>query len=45
MDKINDLDLTNWKELTDIWTDSLWLIQNRDNSGAHSGHYPNNLAS
>ncbi len=43
MDKINDLDLTNWKELTDIWTDSLWLIQNRDNSGAHSGHYHGNF--
>lgn len=43
MAKINDLDLTNWKELTDIWTDSLWIIQNRDNSGAHSGHYHGNF--
>lgn len=43
MNKINDLDLTHWKELTDIWTDSLWIIQNRDNSGAHSGHYHGNF--
>lgn len=43
MGKINDLDLTNWKELTDIWTDSLWFIQKRDNSGAHSGHYHGNF--
>ncbi len=43
MGKINDLDLKNWKELTDIWTDSLWIIQDRDNSGAHSGHYHGNF--
>lgn len=43
MNSINDLDLKNWKELTDIWTDSLWIIQNRDNSGAHSGHYHGNF--
>lgn len=43
MDKINDLNLKNWKELTDIWTDSLWIISNRDNSGAHSGHYHGNF--
>lgn len=43
MGKVNDLDLNNWKELTDVWTDSLWIIQNRDNSGAHSGHYHGNF--
>ncbi len=43
MNKINDLDLENWKELTDIWTDSLWIIPSRDNSGAHSGHYHGNF--
>lgn len=43
MSKINDLDLKNWKDLTDIWTDSLWLIEKRDNSGAHSGHYHGNF--
>ena len=36
MGKINDLD-------TDVWTDSLWIIPNRDNSGAHSGHYHGNF--
>lgn len=43
MNKINDLDLENWKNLTDVWTDSLWTIPNRDNSGAHSGHYHGNF--
>ena len=43
MSKINDLDFTKWKELTDVWTDSLWIIPNRDNSGAHSGHYHGNF--
>lgn len=41
--KINDLDLTKWKELTDVWTDSLWIIPQRDNSGAHDGHYHGNF--
>lgn len=39
MGKINDLDMSKWKELTDVWTDSLWIIPSRDNSGAHDGHY------
>lgn len=43
MEQINDLDLTKWKELDDVWTDSLWIIQNRDNSGAHDGHYHGNF--
>jgi len=43
MNKINDLDLENWKELTDICTDSLWIISSRDNSGAHSGYYHGNF--
>lgn len=43
MSRINDLDLINWKELTDVWTDSLWIIPNRDNSGAHDGHYHGNF--
>lgn len=32
-----------WKEYTDINTDSLWLIDKRDNSGAHSGNYHGNF--
>lgn len=43
MSKINDLDLTKWKELSDVWTDSLWIIPQRDNSGAHDGHYHGNF--
>lgn len=43
MKQINDLDLTKWKELDDVWTDSLWIIPNRDNSGAHDGHYHGNF--
>lgn len=43
MGKINDLDMSNWKELTDVWTDSLWIIPKRDNSGAHDGHYHGNF--
>lgn len=43
MSKYNDLDLSNWKEYTEIETDSLWIIDKRDNSGAHSGHYHGNF--
>lgn len=43
MGKINDLEMSKWKELTDVWTDSLWIIPSRDNSGAHSGHYHGNF--
>lgn len=40
---INDLDLKNWKQYDDIWVDSLWLIDERDRSGNHSGHYHGNF--
>lgn len=43
MSKYNDLDMSQWKEYTDIYTDSLWMIEKRDNSGAHSGHYHGNF--
>lgn len=43
MPKINNLNLLSPNELQDIWTDSLWIIANRDNSGAHSGHYHGNF--
>lgn len=39
----NDIDLSNWKEYADIETDSLWIIDKRDNSGAHSGYYHGNF--
>lgn len=43
MAKYNDLDLKNWKEYSDIETDTLWIINKRDNSGAHSGYYHGNF--
>ena len=41
--KINDLNLRNWKEYEDILTDSLWLIGERDKSGAHNNVYHGNF--
>lgn len=43
MPKYNDLDLSKWKKLTDIYTDSLWLIDKRDNTGVHTGKYHGNF--
>lgn len=38
----NDLNLDNWKE-SEILTDSLWIIPERDNAGKHSGFYHGNF--
>ncbi len=43
MAKINDLNLDDWKEYSDILTDSLWLIGERDSSGAHNNAYHGNF--
>jgi DNA modification methylase len=43
MSKINDLNLKNWKDYHDIITDSLWIIGERDKSGAHRGDYHGNF--
>jgi DNA modification methylase len=43
MARYNDIDNSNWKDCEGIWTDSLWLIDRRDNSGAHSGKYHGNF--
>lgn len=32
----NDIDLNKWREYTDIKTDSLWLMDGRSRSGAHT---------
>ncbi len=40
---LNDLDLKNWREYEDIITDSLWLIPERDRSGAHLADYHGNF--
>lgn len=39
----NNLDPSKWREYTDITTDSLWIIDKRDNSGVHSGDYHGNF--
>ncbi len=41
--KINDINLNRWKEYEDIITDSLWVLDKRDNSGAHLGWYWGNF--
>lgn len=40
---INDINLNRWKEYEDIYTDSLWLINRRDGSGAHGAGYWGNF--
>lgn len=42
MTRFNDLKLDDWKE-SEIWTDSLWLISERDKSGKHDGFYHGNF--
>ena len=39
MAKYNDLDKEKWKEYSDVLTDSLWIINRRDKSGAHEKKY------
>jgi len=43
MAKYNDLNMEKWKEYKDILTDSLWLINKRDKSGAHKFKYHGNF--
>ncbi len=43
MPQINDLNLKEWKQYDDILTDSLWVIGNRDKSGAHNNTYHGNF--
>jgi DNA modification methylase len=40
---INELNLNRWKEYDDIITDSLWIIDKRDQSGAHKADYWGNF--
>jgi DNA modification methylase len=42
MSNFNDLNLDKWKE-SEIWTDSLWIIPERDKSGKHNGFYHGNF--
>jgi DNA modification methylase len=41
--RVNDLNLRRWKEYKDIITDSLWIVEKRDTSGAHHGAYWGNF--
>jgi len=41
--KINDLNLNQWKTYDNIITDSLWLLEKRDSSGAHNAGYWGNF--
>lgn len=41
--KVNDLNLNRWKEYNDIITDSLWVLDKRDKSGAHNAGYWGNF--
>ncbi len=41
--RINDIDLNKWKQYEDIITDSLWVLDKRDNAGAHNGNYWGNF--
>jgi SAM-dependent methyltransferase len=40
--KFNDIDMENWKD-SEVWTDSLWIIPQRDASGKHDGSYHGNF--
>lgn len=42
-DKVSDLDLSNWQQYPDILTDSLWILDSRDSSGAHRADYHGNF--
>ena len=43
MSRYNDIDMSRWQEYGNISTDTLWIIDKRDNSGAHSGSYHGNF--
>jgi len=42
MPNFNDINLADWKN-TEVWTDSLWIISERDKSGKHDGFYHGNF--
>jgi len=41
--KVNDINLLRWKEYDEIITDSLWMLNKRDSSGAHLAWYWGNF--
>lgn len=42
LNPISDLPADGWKDPS-LLSDSLWLLEDRDNSGAHDGHYHGNF--
>ncbi|HNV97091.1 MAG TPA: DNA methyltransferase [bacterium] len=38
----NNIDLNKWKK-SEVWTDSLWIIPERDKTGKHDGFYHGNF--
>ena len=43
MSRYNDIDIKYWRYYGEIKTDTLWIIDKRDNSGVHSGNYHGNF--
>ena len=41
--QFNDLDLSNWQQYDELLTDSLWILDSRDSSGAHQADYHGNF--
>lgn len=41
--RVNDINLRRWKEYEEVHTDSLWIVDRRDSSGAHSAWYWGNF--
>lgn len=39
----NDLDFSRWKEYSDLWTDSLWIIPQRARGNGHALEYHGNF--
>jgi DNA modification methylase len=42
MPRFNDLSIEKWRE-SEVWTDSLWIIPERDKTGKHNGFYHGNF--
>jgi len=40
---VNDINLNRWKAYSHVRTDSLWIIERRDSSGAHTAGYWGNF--
>ena len=40
---VNDINLNRWKEYDEVITDSLWVMERRDSSGAHKAWYWGNF--